>query len=129
MADVMNSRRNTEQAQRFAERRRREDDAPRLHDQVPSLVSLKLDVEERCGVVGGTKHTRRIVVERAPALFLVPCSDPRCAGDEHDLTMDVMRALRSGATTFRGEDGCGGSVGPSPCSRVLGFEASATYLP
>jgi hypothetical protein len=123
---AMNYRKNSPQAQRFAERRRREDDAPRLREQVPNLVSLKLEIEDRSGV-GGTTHTRRVVVDQAPALFLVPCGDPRCTDGEHDLTTSVMRALRSHETTFKGQDECRGSVGPSACSRVLVFDAVAEY--
>ena len=124
----MNYRKNSPQAQRFAERRRREDEAPRLHDQVPNLVSLKLEIEDRSGV-GGTTHTRRVVVAQAPALFLVPCGDPRCMDGEHDLTTTVMRALRQQETAFKGQDECRGTVGPSPCSRVLHFDAVAEYAP
>jgi hypothetical protein len=124
----MNYRKNSPQAQRFAERRRREDDAPRLHEQVPNLVSLKLEIEDRSGV-GGTTHTRRVVVAQAPALFLVPCGDPRCMDGEHDLTTMVMRALRQQETAFKGQDECRGSVGPSACSRVLHFDAVAEYAP
>jgi hypothetical protein len=125
---MMNRYRNSPQALRFAERRRREDDAPRLREQVPSLVSLQLNIEDRSGIAEGSTHTRRVVVDRAPALFLLPCGDSRCVDGEHDLTTSVMRALRSKATSFHGEDGCSGSVGPSPCSRVLRFEAVATYV-
>jgi hypothetical protein len=124
----MNYRKNSPQAQRFAERRRREDDAPRLRDEVPDLVSLKLEIEDRSGV-GGTTHTRRVVVDQAPALFLVPCGDPRCADGEHDITTSVMRALRQHETAFKGQDECRGSVGPSACSRVLHFDAVAEYSP
>jgi hypothetical protein len=126
---MMNSRKNSPQALRFAERRSREDGAPRLTELVPSLAKLQLDVEDRSGVIGGTRYTRRIVVDSAPALFLVPCGDPRCTGDEHDLTANVMQALRSQETSFRGEDACGGSVGPGACSRVLEFHAVAAYRP
>jgi hypothetical protein len=126
---MMNSRKHSAQALRFAERRRREDEAPRLATEVPTLVSLQLDVEEHAGVAGGSSHTRRIVVERAPALFLVPCGDPRCGGDEHDLTSEVMRALRYGETSFHGEDECRGSLGMGACSRVLRFNAVARYQP
>jgi hypothetical protein len=124
----MNHRKNSPQALRFAERRRREDDAPRLLDQVPNVVSLQLEIEDRSGI-GGTTHTRRVVVDRAPALFLVQCGDPRCADGEHDLTNTVMRALRSHETSFHGDDECRGSIGPSACSRVLHFDAVAEYRP
>ena len=123
---MMNQRRNSPAAQRFAERRRREDDAPRLREVVPTLVSLKLEIEDRSGVTG-TKHNRCVVIDRAPALFLVPCADPRCADGEHDITPTVMRALRAQETSFHGEDGCVGSIGPSNCARVLHFDAVAEY--
>jgi hypothetical protein len=125
----MHFRRNSPQALRFEERRRREDEAPRLHDQVPGLVSLRIDVEDRDGVIAENKYTRRIVVDRAPALFLVPCGDSRCTGGDHDLTADVMLALRSKSTSFHGVDPCRGSLPLGECTRVLRFEAVATYRP
>ncbi len=122
----MNFRRNSPAALRFAERRRREDDAPRLGAEVPNLLSLKLEIDERGGSAT-PKYTRRIMVETAPALFFLPCGDPRCVDGGHDVTSTVMRALRSRAETFDGADDCSGSVGSSPCSRVLHFEAIAEY--
>ena len=123
---MMPHRTNSLAAQRFADRRQREDEAPKLSSQVPSLLSLKLDVEERSGV-GGTKHIRRFLVDRAPALFLVPCGDPRCVDGEHDLTMTVMHALRDRQISFSGQDECRGSIGSSPCLRVLHFDGTAEY--
>jgi hypothetical protein len=124
----MNYRKHGAAAARFAERRRREDDAPRLSEQVPELISLRLEIEERSGVAGTQpRHIRRFVIDRAPALFLVPCGDPRCTDGEHDLTTVVMRALRARETSFQGTDGCTGSVGPGPCERVLHFDAIAEY--
>jgi hypothetical protein len=119
-------RRNNLAAERFAERRRRENDAPKLANQVPTLTSLRLDIEER-SIVGATKHTRRVVVDRAPSLFLVPCGDPRCADGEHDLTSTVMRALFARETSFHGSDDCMGSQGPSACARVIHFDGTAEY--
>ncbi|MDP9002310.1 MAG: hypothetical protein M3O46_19635 [Myxococcota bacterium] len=124
----MNYRRHGAAAARFAERRRREDDAPRLCEQVPDLISLRLDIEERSGVTGTQpRHIRRLVVDRAPALFLVPCGDPRCVESEHDLTETIMRALRAREASFEGDDECAGSIGTSPCGRVLHFDATAEY--
>lgn len=127
---VMN-RRNKDAANRFAERRRREDEAPRLAAEVPKLESLRLDVEERRpGVVSAeVSHIRRVVVAHAPALFEVPCSDPSCQDGGHDLTRPIMRALRSGETKFEGEDVCLGSVGNASCERILRYVATATYRP
>jgi hypothetical protein len=123
---MMPFRRNSAAALRFADRRQREDEAPRLSDQVPGLTSLKFVIDERCGAAG-TTHIRRFVVDRAAALFLVPCGDPRCMDGGHDLTTTVMRALRARETSFRGTDECPGSVGPSVCSRVVHFDATAEY--
>jgi hypothetical protein len=125
---MMPYRRGRAAAERFAERRRREDEAPRLSTQVPELASLELEIQELSGATG-TRHTRRVVVDRAPALFLLPCGDPRCEGGEHDLTTMVMHALRARETTFRGSDECTGALGPSPCARVVRFEATAKYRP
>ncbi len=121
-------RKNSPAAQRFAERRRREDEAPRLSDQIPDLVSLELRVEDNAGMIGASPvHIRRIVIDRAPALFLLSCQDPRCADGEHDMTTSIMRALRARETAFQGEDECSGSVGLGNCSRVLHFNAIAEY--
>ncbi len=122
----MQHRRNSLAAQRFADRRQREGDAPKLCEQLPDLSSLRLEVEEQFGS-GAIKHTRRIVVAHAPALFLVPCGDPRCTDGEHDLTTQVMSALRAGKTSFTGQDECTGTLGSAVCLRVLRFAASAEY--
>src|SRR5690349_8276100 len=92
---MQNFRRQSATAQRFAERRQREDSAPRLSTEVPALVSLLLEIEESSDAttVSRPKHLRRIVVERAPALFLVPCGDPRCTDGGHDVTSHIMNAL------------------------------------
>ena len=83
---------------------------------------------ERSGA-GGTKHIRRFMVDHAPALFLVACGDPRCTEGEHDLTHEIMRALRARQTSFRGSDDCAGSIGSSSCLRVIHFEGTARYRP
>jgi hypothetical protein len=123
---MMNRRKNSAGALRYEERRRRETDAPRLCDEVPSLVSLRLEIEERSGVTA-TKHARPVLVDRAPALFVVPCGDSRCIDGAHDLTTAVMRALRAREKTFEGNDECMGSVGSGNCTRVLHFGLFAEY--
>jgi hypothetical protein len=122
----VNFRKNSPAAQRFAERRRREDDAPRLGAEVPKLVSLRLEVDERGGS-SAPKYIRRIVVDTAPALFFLPCGDPRCVDGGHDVTDMVMRSLRSRLPSFEGTNECMGSVGSGVCARVLHFEATAEY--
>lgn len=123
---MMTHRRDYIVAQRSAERRRSEDEAPRLCDQVPDLRSLRLDIVERAGPLV-IRHIRHVVVAHAPALFIVRCSDTQCNDGSHDLTGMVMRALRARQTTFHGDDACNGSTGLLPCRRVLHFDAVATY--
>jgi hypothetical protein len=127
----MNRFRAGEAAQRSAERRRRQDEAPRLITLIPRLESLRLEVEEHRGglSVAEARHIRRIVVEHAPALFELTCQDSSCEGGGHDLTAIVMRALRAGEGRFEGEDVCRGSVGTAAahCGRVLRFVGVAAY--
>ncbi len=122
----MRQGRNSPGALRFAERRRREDEAPRLCAEVPELLSLQLSIEERSDG-GAIRHTRRVVIGRAPALFLVPCGDSRCIDGEHDLTSAVMGALHAHEKTFGGDDGCRGSLGQGLCARTIHFDACAEY--
>jgi hypothetical protein len=116
-------------AERYAERRRREEEAPRLLTAVPNLESLKLEIEERRagGSLSEAAHVRRIVVERAPALFVLPCHDAACKGGGHDVTHEIMRSLREKQERFTGEHACGGSVGSAECHRVLIYVGIATY--
>jgi hypothetical protein len=115
-------------AQRFAERRLREDEAPRLSVAVPDLVSLSLAIED-CSdsSFAQPKHVRRVVVEHAPALFVIGCSDPNCHEGGHDVTHPIMQALTRRQTAFHGEDKCYGVLGSSQCTRVLHYEALANY--
>ena len=69
---------------------------------MPALTSFRLEVEERAGA-GATNYIRRFVIDRASALFVVPCGRSSCAG-EHDLTATVMRALRAGESSVQGLD-------------------------
>jgi hypothetical protein len=123
-------RKHGEAAQRFAERRRREDEAPRLITEIPELRSLRLDVDEHTkdGIVSSEPaHIRRVVVEHAPALFILPCGDGRCKDGGHDITRTVLQALRSHQTRFEGEDACGGSQGSGQCGRVLHYIGTASF--
>lgn len=120
--------RTSEAAQRFAERRRREDEAPRLKDEVSTLETLALSLSDSRGVADpATTHLRHVVVAHAPALFEIPCADAACKDGGHEISHAVMRALREGRTAFEGEDVCHGSVGSAPCGRVLRYVATATY--
>ena len=121
--------RQREAAERFAERRRREDEAPRLLDVVPKLSSLRFKIEEyrAGGSLAETGHVRPIVVANAPALFVFPCQDSSCKDGGHDVTSEITTALRNGKEQFQGEDACRGQVGSAECSRVLRYSATATY--
>jgi hypothetical protein len=126
---VHHYRRNRAAAERFAGRRQREDEAPRLTTRVPDLTSLSLSIEERTGANTLTepKYLRRIVVTGAPALFLLPCGDPRCNEGGHDVTSYIMSSLMRREGSFHGEDACSGSLGAGPCLRVLYYQGAAEY--
>jgi hypothetical protein len=128
---MYNRRRQSEASQRATERRQREDEAPRLKQQISGLIELRLEIEERLGdsAVAAARHTRHIIVDRAPALFDLPCTESSCRDGGHDLTSEIMRALRSMATEFRGQDACLGRMGAGadPCRRVLHYVAYAKY--
>lgn len=121
--------RQTEAAARSAERRRREDAAPRLREEVPALETLRLEIQERRAdtLIAESSHVRKIPVEFAPALFELPCHDAFCTEGGHDMTQLILRALKSGQTAFEGEDACNGHTGTAPCQRVLRYVATATY--
>ncbi len=125
----MNFRRGRAAAERTTERRRREDEAPRLSAAVPELETLKLEMSEKRGDVGIAEaaHIRRVVVEHAPALFIIPCGESSCRDGGHDITRAVLRGLEQKSTTYEGDDPCSGQTGTAPCSRVLVFTAHATY--
>jgi hypothetical protein len=111
------------------ERRRREDEAPRLRDEVRGLTELSIEIDEfrEDAMIVAARHTRRIVIAHAPALFEFGCTDDRCRGGGHDLTLEVMRALRSRSVRFQGEHVCTGEVGSSECRRILRYVAHASY--
>lgn len=122
-------KRKSEAAERFAERRRREDAAPRLKERARDLVSLKLEVEEAHDTsdTARAKHVRHVVVAHAPALFVFPCGDTSCEGGGYDVTSTVIRALESHARDFTADDRCNGSIGNAPCKRTLHVRGTATY--
>jgi hypothetical protein len=77
--------------------------------------------------VTGTSHIRRIVVENAPALFIVPCADRSCTDGGHDLTREIMQALNQKREKFEGTNTCQGNVRTAHCGSVLKYTATATY--
>lgn len=113
-------------AERAAERRLRDDEAPRLKTMVPLLTSLKIEIEDR-GAIGTVKHMRHVMVDRASTIFVIPCGDKACNSEGHDITSYVMRALSQRREQFEGEHTCEGSVGSANCTRVIAYRASAKY--
>lgn len=114
----------------MAERRRREDDAPRLSAEVPDLQKLDLEISDAKGESDpATTHVRRVVVAAAPAMFEIPCADPSCKDGGHVITHAVLSALRARQTSFRGDDICHGSLGSATCGRTMSYHGIAEYLP
>jgi hypothetical protein len=113
-------------AQRSADHRRREDEAQRLCTSVPGLTSLRLYVSER-SLTGTTKHVKLIVVDRAPALFVIRCGDGFCKDGEHDITREVMLALRERKLEHEGESDCNGASGAGSCGRSITYRMVAEY--
>ncbi|HVZ36100.1 MAG TPA: hypothetical protein VG963_26915 [Polyangiaceae bacterium] len=118
-----------EEAARASERRQREAEAPRLARLFPTLQSLQLQIEEHSSNISRPEstHKRHVVVASAPALFVLPCHDSQCKGGGHDITEQVLAALRARAGRFTAEDACLGAVGMGQCSRVLHFVGIAAY--
>ena len=116
-------------AQRQAERRQLENDAPRLAIEAPELLTLRLEIEEHSQIAAvGPNYLRLISVAHAPALFLLPCGDNSCADGGHDITHEIMRSIKARQTSFKGDDACRGSLGQSgSCTRILHYVATATY--
>lgn len=121
-------KRDPAQIEAAAEQRRREKAAPRLLDEAPTLVSLRLTFEGLRGddVTGGVAYAKPVVVASAPAYFDVRCMEPRCDG-RHDLTGPILKALRAKLTTASGRDACTGMVGDKMCDRALQYAFEATY--
>jgi hypothetical protein len=122
-------RRSAEVMRRAEERRQRADGARRLHDVVPELESLELEIHEsREGQPGQeVTHKRYIIVARAPALFEIPCSDRKCCEGGHDVTATVMQHLLGHDRQFEGRHVCAGHLKDGDCAYELRFVASARY--
>lgn len=111
-----------------AERRRREDESPRLRTVVPRVRSVRLELSESRGQ-GQVEftHIKRIVVENAPSVFMIPCGEPRCHHGSYDLTDFIITGLRRGETRIEATDTCLGDVGTAQCGRVLRCVVVAEY--
>lgn len=119
---------NPAQLEAREERRRRENSAPRLHDVVPKLTSLRLRLEEEveAGKPHNPPYTQLVVVATSPALFTVRCLEPRCSG-VHDLTEPILQRLVQSETRLEGSSTCGGEVDNAPCKRVLHYVCEAEF--
>ena len=113
-------------AERSAQRREREGHAPRLAAEVPGLKSLRIEVVEHLPT-GTTKHVKLVVVDHAPALFVIFCGDSDCHDGEHDLTREVMRSLRARESHLSGTSDCQGSIRGGNCHRRITYEVRAEY--
>lgn len=118
-----------ESATRRKARHERDDASPRLLARVPRLQSLYFEIEasERGATVRAARHVKRFVVDHAPALFVIHCTDPECADGEHDLTERILKQLAAGKEKFGTEDPCKGRSGA--CTRIVRVTAVATYAP
>ena len=122
-------RRRAEALERLRQRRELEAQAPRLRSEVPQLVSLSLKVTEfeNGERIEETVHIRRIVVEHAPALFLLSCNEKQCENGGHEVSADILEALKAGKERFEGEHRCSGQVGDDACIRTVKYVATAKY--
>jgi hypothetical protein len=125
----MNRKSRLEANQRTAERQERENSAPRLIREVPGIASLRLSMAEfRVDATEAfSRHTRHIVVARAPALFQFPCTED-CTDGGYDFTHEIMKALRGGSTDFHGHAECRGTRFQTTCRNRLEYAAFATYF-
>lgn len=116
-------------SERYAARRQQEDEAPRLKDVAPSLLTCRIELSEaRAGqAIAEVSHVRHLVVDRAPALVLVACADPSCRDGGHDISHVLLRGFRDEELEIRGESACHGTFGTASCARVLRFVARPTY--
>lgn len=113
-------------AQRSADRLRNEHEAVRLSTLFPSLSTLSIDLVD-CAGAARMKYKKHIVVASAPALFVMTCSDERCEGGGHDLTREVLHALRARHVAFAGEHSCEGMSGTAPCNHRLSYNLHASF--
>lgn len=124
-------RRGPEQSSARTERWQREDEAERLSSEIAHLEALKIVIEECRGEqhVSGGRYTKHVIVSRAPARFELPCGEPKCQDGGHDVTYELMRALRDRVERLEGHSDCRGSIGDRLCDRSVKFAAFATYKP
>src|SRR5262245_65510226 len=95
---AMNMRNWQNRRTQRTDRWKREDDAPRLRQEVPNLESLRMNLEEFSGGhrVVGTSRIQHVVVAQASTRFEIPCGDSKCEDGGHDLTREALGQLRAG---------------------------------
>jgi hypothetical protein len=121
-----NTKKSQAAALRSAERKKREGEAPRLAVEVPALTSLRIEVTEH--VPNGTsKHVKLVVIAHAPALFIITCGETACQDGGHDITREVMWALRSRQAEATGSGSCDGTIGNGHCTRRITYRMLAEY--
>ncbi len=113
------------------DRWKRENDAPRLKDEVPKLQTVRMNLEEYSGghSVAGTSRIQHVVVAQASSRFEIPCGDSKCEEGGHDITRDALAQLRAARPEFEGSSVCVGHVGERPCERQLKYSVQAKYDP
>ena len=128
MAIKLHHRRDHARIEANAEQRRREDATTRLCDEIPTLETLRFHFEDQrqSGDLTAMAYSKPIVVKSAPASFEIRCMEPRCDG-RHDLSREILNALRKNLTTYAGKNACDGVVGEIGCNRVLSYTFVATY--
>ncbi len=111
-------------AARRKARRDKEDGSARLRDAVPSLSALHFQVSSRHGraQLAETRHLKRFIVDQAPALFEMPCTDKACKEGGHDMTRDILKALNAAEARFEVENDC-----RAGCGRTLQVVGVAVY--
>ena len=124
-----NKERELERKERNTQRAEREEAAGKLVQRVADLTSLSIAIHETraYGCVSNTHYIRRVVLEHAPALFEVACSDPRCEDGGYDVTREIILALASRKAHFEGHQACRGRCGAIDCGRVLQYVLTATF--
>jgi hypothetical protein len=111
------------------DRWRRENDAPKLKDEVPHVEALRLNLEEFSSGHGvlGSSRIQHVVVAQASSRFEIPCGDSKCEEGGHDLSNGMLGALRERRPSFEGSSTCTGHVGERACDRLLKYSAQAKY--
>jgi hypothetical protein len=112
-----------------SDRWKRENDAPRLKDEVPGVLKLQLELEElqEDRPIAGTRRVRHFVLANASARFEIPCGEEKCEGGGHDVSHEVLSRLRAREPAFSGRNNCGGMVKDRGCDRTLRYAALAEY--